>query len=75
MIGAVVAEFIASRKGLGTMLQSAAVDVDTALMLTCVFTLAMIGLCGNLTIRFLHWKIIFWERNTQEAAGHNLEAS
>jgi len=75
LIGAVVAEFVASRKGLGTMLQSAAVDVDTALMLTGVFTLALIGLCGNLTIRFLHRKIIFWERHAQQTANHNLEAS
>ncbi len=75
LIGAVVAEFVASRKGLGTMLQSAAVDVDTALMLTGVLTLALIGLFGNLTIRFLHRKIIFWERQAHQTTGQNLEAS
>lgn len=75
LIGAVVAEFVAAKQGLGTMLQSAAVDLDTALMLTGVFTLAIIGLCGNLFIRFLHRRMIFWEAQAQTPRTTDLEAS
>lgn len=75
LIGAVVAEFIAAKQGLGTMLQSAAVDLDTALMLTAVFTLAVIGLCGNLIIQFLHRRLIFWEAQTEPSRTTDLEAS
>jgi len=60
LIGAVVAEFVASKQGIGTMLQSAAVDLNTSLMLTGVLTLAAIGVGGNMLIRFLHRKIVFW---------------
>lgn len=75
LIGAVVAEFIAAKQGLGTMLQSAAVDLDTALMLTGVFTLAIIGLCGNLIIRFLHRRLIFWETHADAPRTAESEAS
>ncbi len=61
LIGAVVAEFVASRLGLGTLIQSAATDLNTALMLTGVLTLAVIGVVGNLMIRLLHRKLIFWQ--------------
>jgi len=66
LIGAIVAEFVAARKGLGTVLQMAQNDLDMALMLSVVFSLAILGLIGNLTVRFFHRKIIFWEgRQTQ----------
>jgi cytochrome c biogenesis factor len=40
-----------SRKGLGTMIQAAASQLDTALVLTGVFTIVFIGLVRNSTIR------------------------
>ncbi|MEK9751805.1 MAG: ABC transporter permease subunit [Rhodospirillaceae bacterium] len=61
LIGAIVAEFVAARQGLGTMLQSAQNELDMALMLAVVFSLAVMGLAGNLAVRFLHAKVIFWE--------------
>lgn len=61
LIGAVVAEFVSSRKGLGTMIQSAAQELNTGLMLTGVFTLALLGLAGNLLIRALKKRVVFWE--------------
>lgn len=61
LIGAVVAEFVSSRSGLGTMIQSAAQDLNTSMMLTGVFTLALMGLAGNLVVRQVYRKVVFWE--------------
>jgi NitT/TauT family transport system permease protein len=61
LIGAIVAEFVAARQGLGTMLQSAQNELDMALMLAVMFSLAVMGLASNLAVRFLHAKVIFWE--------------
>jgi ABC-type nitrate/sulfonate/bicarbonate transport system permease component len=43
-----------SRKGLGTMIQAAASQLDTALVLTGVFTIVFIGLVRNSTIRLIY---------------------
>lgn len=61
LIGAVVAEFVSSRRGLGTMIQSAAQDLNTSMMLTGVFTLALMGLAGNLIVRQVYRRVVFWE--------------
>jgi NitT/TauT family transport system permease protein len=65
LIGAVVGEFVAAERGMGTLLQKAATDLNMALMLATVFILAFLGLAGSLLIRFLHRKIIFWEHERQ----------
>jgi len=61
LIGAVVAEFVSSRHGLGTLIQSAAQELNTSLMLTGVFTLAIVGLIGNLIVRLIQRRVVFWE--------------
>ena len=61
LIGAIVAEFVAAQKGLGTVLQLAQTDLNMALMLATVFSLAVMGLIGNLIVRYLHRRIVFWE--------------
>jgi NitT/TauT family transport system permease protein len=66
LIGAVVAEFVASRKGIGTMIASAATQLNTSVMLTGVFTLAVIGLIGNLIIRAIERRLVFWEAHSAE---------
>lgn len=67
LIGAIVAEFIAARMGLGTVLQLAQMDLNMALMLATVFTLAIAGLIGNLIVRALHRRVVFWEGQQQRA--------
>ena len=66
LIGAVVAEFIASQHGLGTVIQSAALELDTSLMLTGVFSLALMGVAGNLLVRICHRKVVFWEEGRSQ---------
>lgn len=72
LIGAIVAEFVAARKGLGTVLQTAQNDLDMALMLAVVFSLAVMGLIGNLSVRYLHRKIVFWEGQQTQASTSEL---
>jgi NitT/TauT family transport system permease protein len=65
LIGAVVGEFVAAEKGLGTLLQKSATDLDLAIMLAVVFTLSILGLGGSLLIHFLQKRWFFGSaRNT-----------
>jgi NitT/TauT family transport system permease protein len=61
LIGAIVAEFIASREGLGTVIQQAALTMDTSLIFTGVIVLSLMGMIGNGIVRFAHKRIVFWE--------------
>lgn len=64
LIGAVVSEFIASQRGLGNVIQSASINMDTGLMFAALFSLAAIGTIGSQLIRYLHWRIVFWDRRS-----------
>jgi NitT/TauT family transport system permease protein len=68
LIGAIVAEFVASRAGLGVLIQKSGLDLNTPLLLTTVFLLAAIGLLGNLIVGFLYKKIVFWEEAARTTA-------
>ncbi len=62
LIGAVVGEFVASSRGLGYLIQVAQGNVDLATMFAALIGLASIGIVGTQTIRFIHAKVVFWER-------------
>lgn len=61
LIGAVVAEFVSSTKGLGYLIQSASLNMDLATMFACLFSLICIGLAGTQSLKFAHRKLVFWE--------------
>ncbi len=61
LIGAIVAEFVASKEGLGTVIQQGALTMDTGLVLTGVFILSIMGMIGTAVIRFVHGRVVFWE--------------
>ncbi len=61
LIGVIVAEFVASRRGLGWVIQSSAHDLDLGMMFASVFTLSLIGVVASLVFRYLQSKIVFWE--------------
>jgi len=63
LIGAVVAEFVASRAGLGNLIQASAVSLDVATMFACVLLLALIGVGGSWLLRTLHRRVVFWEKS------------
>jgi NitT/TauT family transport system permease protein len=61
LIGAIVAEFIASKEGLGTVIQQAALTMDTSLIFAGVTVLAVMGMIGTGIVRYLHKRVVFWE--------------
>jgi NitT/TauT family transport system permease protein len=70
LIGAVVGEFIASTKGLGYFIQSAANALDLGAVFAAVISLSIIGLTGTQILRWLQRKLVFWERGAIVLAEH-----
>lgn len=68
LIGAVVGEFIASKAGLGNLLQASSMTMDVATMFAVVIVLAAIGVAGNEILQYLHRKVVFWENRNHLAA-------
>lgn len=68
LIGAVVAEFVSSTKGLGYMINAAAVNLDTHVMFAALISLAVLGLIGSALVRFIHTKVVFWDKGTKTAS-------
>ena len=64
LIGAVVAEFVSSTKGLGYLISAAAVNLETNTMFAALISLAVLGVAGSLSIRFLHSRIVFWDKGS-----------
>jgi NitT/TauT family transport system permease protein len=64
LIGAVVAEFVSSTKGLGYLISAAAVNLETNTMFAALISLAVLGVAGSLAIRLLHSKIVFWDKGS-----------
>lgn len=62
LIGAVVGEFVASSRGLGYLIQVAQSNVDLATMFASLIGLASIGIVGTQLVRFIHARVVFWER-------------
>lgn len=61
LIGAVVGEFLSAQRGLGYMIASSSVSMSLSTMFAGVVLLALIGLCGAQTMRWLQRRVIFWE--------------
>ena len=64
LIGAVVAEFVSSTKGLGYLISAAVVNLETNTMFAALISLAVLGVAGSLAIRFLHSRIVFWDKGS-----------
>ncbi|WP_410013638.1 ABC transporter permease [Sodalis sp. C49] len=61
LIGAVVGELVSSEAGLGYMIGAAAANLNVSTMFAGVFLLAVIGLIGAQSVRWLHRRLVFWE--------------
>jgi NitT/TauT family transport system permease protein len=68
LLGTVVAEFVAARRGLGYTIQASSVDFNVAMMFACVVILSMMGVAASQLIKFAHRRIAFWERRSSGAA-------
>lgn len=62
LIGAVVAEFVASSRGIGWLIQSSLANFNTAQMFAALFSLIVIGLVGTRTVQYFHNRLVFWDR-------------
>lgn len=67
LIGAIVGEFVSSKEGLGYLIQSSTLSFDVATMFASVVSLAAIGITASGIVRFVHARLVFWDR--REAAG------
>lgn len=63
LIGAVVAEFVASSEGLGWLIQASLANFNTAQMFAALLSLVFIGVVGTRVIQSLHSRLIFWDRS------------
>jgi NitT/TauT family transport system permease protein len=61
LIGAIVAEFVASQLGLGIVIQQAALTMDTSLIFSGVLVLSVMGVVGTALVRIAHERVVFWE--------------
>jgi NitT/TauT family transport system permease protein len=62
LLGAIVAEFVAARRGLGYTIQASSVEFNVAMMFACVVILSVMGVTASQIIKFAHRRIAFWER-------------
>ncbi|PWC10784.1 ABC transporter permease [Brenneria corticis] len=69
LIGAVVAEFLSAQRGLGYLIASSSVSMNLSTMFAGVILLALIGLCGAQTVRWLQRRVIFWQPGAARRRG------
>ena len=62
LIGAIVAEFVGSERGLGMLIQSMNFNMDVAGQFSVLFILSLIGLFLNGMITGLRRRVLFWDR-------------
>lgn len=65
LIGAVVAEFVSSSAGLGYLINAATTTLDTSTMFAALLSLAVLGISGSQTIKYLQNKFVFWDRSAK----------
>ena len=68
LIGAVVAEFVSSTRGLGHLINASAVNLETNTMFAALLSLAVLGILGSQVVRLLHAKVVFWDKQAASQA-------
>jgi NitT/TauT family transport system permease protein len=68
LIGAIVAEFVASDQGIGWLIQTSLANFNTARMFAALFSLIFIGLCGTQIVQWLHRRFVFWNKGMAKTA-------
>lgn len=63
LIGAVVAEFVSSTRGLGHLINASAVTLEVNIMFAALLSLALIGIAASQALRALHYALVFWDRS------------
>jgi NitT/TauT family transport system permease protein len=63
LIGAVVAEFVASTQGLGYLIKGASTTLQMNIMFAALLSLAIIGTVGSNLVRIAANAVVFWDRS------------
>ncbi|WP_417599586.1 ABC transporter permease [Pararhodobacter oceanensis] len=71
LIGALVAEFVGSDRGLGILIQNGQLNLDTPGIFVILIILSLIGIISTSIVRFAQRKIVFWESGRDRPAGEN----
>jgi NitT/TauT family transport system permease protein len=74
LIGAVVGEFVTSRRGLGFLIQSSTLNFDVPLMFAAIISLSLIGIAGTSIVKFAYRKTVFWEQGSKGTTAAAAEA-
>ena len=61
LIGAIVAEFVGSERGLGMLMQSMNFTMDVAGQFSILFILSMLGLILNGIVTLVRRRVLFWD--------------
>jgi NitT/TauT family transport system permease protein len=61
----VVAEFVASTKGLGHSIKSLSEQLDVSAMFAAIVTLAILGATAGAIVRVLRRRVVFWRAGTR----------
>jgi NitT/TauT family transport system permease protein len=73
LIGALVAEFIGSDRGLGIVIEAARANLDTPGMFAALFILAAIGLIASRFVQIIQRRVVFWERRDDAVVRSSVE--
>jgi NitT/TauT family transport system permease protein len=65
----VVAEFVASTKGLGHLIKILSEQLDVSAMFAAIATLAMLGAAAGAVVRGLRSRVVFWRAGARVVAG------
>lgn len=66
MLGAIVAEFVGARSGLGVLIMNLNYNLDVAGVFSVLIILAVMGVSLYLGVRALRSKLVFWEGRREE---------
>lgn len=69
LIGALVAEFVGSDKGLGILIQSGQLNLDTPGMFVVLVMLSLLGIASTSLVRFVQRRVVFWDAKSETVGG------
>lgn len=68
LIGCVVMEFIGATRGMGFLIQDASNQFDLGTVFAAILTLGLVGVAANAVVRWIHRRVVFWNRAAATAA-------
>jgi NitT/TauT family transport system permease protein len=68
LVGCVVMEFINATQGVGFLIVNSSNTLDTPTSVAAMVLLGLLGLAGSAGMRALRRRVVFWEKDPQQAA-------